>query len=71
MRSAHASAAPGLPPRRKIDASRRAASAVSDQIRLEPATRSGSGVPRSRLAQISGIPSATTRRAPDSFELRS
>ena len=39
------------------------AAALSVEIRFDPATRSGSGVPCSRLAQTSGIPSATTRSA--------
>jgi len=71
MHCAAASAAPGLPPSRKIEAPSPAAARVSDQIRFEPATRSGSGVPRSLLAQMSGMPSATTRRAPGSFALSS
>ncbi|MFY9934460.1 MAG: hypothetical protein WAK82_41280, partial [Streptosporangiaceae bacterium] len=37
-----------------------AAAALSEKIRDEPATRSGSRSPVSRVAQTSGIPSATT-----------
>ncbi len=52
-----------VPPSTKIDAPRRPASQLSDQIRSEPATRAGSGVPAMRLAHTSGIPSASTRSA--------
>ena len=60
---AAASAVPGAPPRRKTDRPRVAAAAERDEIRSEPATRCGSGVPWSLLAQISGIPSGTTKSA--------
>jgi hypothetical protein len=52
-----------VPPRTKIERPRRAASVLSDQMRSEPATRAGSGVPLSRLAHTSGMPSASTRSA--------
>lgn len=55
---------PGLPPRRKIDASACAAAALSETISVEPATRSGSGDPCRPPAHRSGIPSAATKSAP-------
>src|SRR5205085_6808244 len=54
---------PGEPPSRNTERRSAASPRDSDQIRLDPGTRSGSGVPASRLAQTSGIPSATTRVA--------
>jgi hypothetical protein len=41
----------------------RAPASQIDHTMLEPDTRSGSALPASLLAQISGIPSATTRSA--------
>ena len=52
-----------VPPRTNTEAPRLPASQLSDQIRSEPATRAGSGVPARRLAQTSGMPSASTRSA--------
>ena len=59
------SAVPGLPPSRKTDASASAAAAVSVWTSVDPATRSGNGVPCNPPAQINGIPSATIRSAED------
>src|SRR5579859_7134274 len=54
---------PGAPPSRNTERRSAPRPRDSDQIRLAPATRSGSGVPASRLAHTSGIPSATIRVA--------
>ena len=57
------SAVPGSPPSRNTRRPASAAAPLRLLMRLLPATRSGSGVPLSRLAQTSGIPSATTKSA--------
>jgi hypothetical protein len=63
--AAAASAVPFSPPRRKIDLPSMLAAALKLEIKSEPATRCGNGVRFKRLAQTSGIPSATTRLASD------
>ena len=55
--------APVLPDAIESRISAALAAALSVEIRSDPATRCGSGVPCKRLAQTSGIPSATTRFA--------
>ncbi len=61
--SAAPCAVPGAPPRRKTDRPRNAAAAVRLEIKFDPAMRCGNGVPCKRLAQTSGMPSATTSSA--------
>jgi hypothetical protein len=57
------SGTPGSPPSKYTDRPPAAAAALSEKIRLAPATRSGSGSLPSRDAHTSGIPSATTTEA--------
>jgi hypothetical protein len=53
----------GSPPSRNTDCPLALAASQIDHTMLEPETRSGSGSSASRLAQIKGIPSATTKSA--------
>ena len=58
-----ASAVPGLPPSKKMEAPACAAAAESERIRGSPPHALGRGEPCRPPAQMSGIPSATTRSA--------